>query len=308
MKFAKQLVFVMALLVASLGCTSSSGGNVNFSQTKGADIIDFGLDTPYIEDFGDQAVLTVGFQNVGGKTMSGDTRLFVYNSPITTTAHVEGDSATLTDAELEANRKWHIIQPTVDEENSDGTKIVQEANQRIAWTIATESFYPPDSQTGQPGMAYNYVVLLNPPKQDEGMVDIPYTIEARLCYPYKTTTSSIIRATAQDSYDAVSMEKSLAETQASAGPIQIALKAGQNIRANVGGGSVKIPLVFEVRDVGGGFATDSATVCTPVVEKVDIGALTAKVYIDGVEMNCGTGDLYIRNDVGNLYCTGEFTN
>ncbi|MCK5333524.1 MAG: hypothetical protein KAJ24_03350 [Candidatus Aenigmarchaeota archaeon] len=290
MKFAKHLVLVMAAMLVA-GCTSGGGGSVNFSQTKGADIIDFGFDTPYIEDFGDQAVLTVGFQNVGGKTMSGDTQLFIYNAPMT------DDPAT-------EPKKWNIVSPT-------GTEVVKVNGtvSRLVWTLSGATFYPPDPQTGQPGMANNYIVILTPPNQDEGMVDIPYTFETRLCYPYKTTTSSIIRATAQDSYvTSDDTQRSLAETQASAGPIQISLKAGQNIRANIGGGTVQIPLVFEVRDVGGGFATDTAVSCTPLVTKAQIGALKATVYIDGVAMDCGTGDLYIRNGVGNLYCTGSFTN
>ena len=39
-----------------------------------------------------------------------------------------------------------------------------------------------------------------------------------------------------------------------------------------------------------------------------MGALKATVQIDGVAMDCGLGNIYIRNGVGNLYCTGEFTN
>ncbi len=291
MNFLKNIALVVVAIVIA-GCTSGGGGSVNFSQTKGADIIDFGFDTPYIEDFGDLAVLTVGFQNVGGKTMCGDTQLFVYNAPMTNS-----------DIDPAEPRKWNIISPT-------GEEVVIEDGivARLSWTLSDATFYPPDPQTGQPGMADNYIIILQPPNQDEGMVDIPYTFETRLCYPYKTTTSSVIRATAQDSYITADTKRSLAETQASAGPIQIALKAGQNIRANIGGGTVKIPLVFEVRDVGGGFATDTGVSCTPLVTKAQIGALKATVQIDGVAMDCGTGDLYIRNGVGNLYCKGEFKN
>ncbi|MCK4555702.1 MAG: hypothetical protein KAT83_03770, partial [Candidatus Aenigmarchaeota archaeon] len=80
------------------------------------------------------------------------------------------------------------------------------------------------------------------------------------------------------------------------------------IRSNSAGGSTSLPLAFEVRDVGGGFATDTGVACTPLVQKADIGARPATVYIDGIAMDCGEGKLYIRNGVGNLYCTGEFKN
>lgn len=296
MKFGKHFALILAVL--ALGCTSGGVGG-GFSQTAGAEINDFSLDVANVEDFGDMAVLTFSFQNVGGKTMEGNTEAFVYNIPLTDKSH----ESTTKEDEL---RKWYV------QDTGGGT--LDTAKQRIKWVLTASQFYPPDTDNGQPGMSQTYRIVTIPPKQDEGMENIQYTFEGMLCYPYKTTTSSIIRSIAQNTFASVASKKSLAETKNSAGPIQISLKAGENIRANTGGGNTSLPLVFEVKDVGGGFSTDKTVECNPLVEKSKIGVLSVNVFIDGTEVDCnggatGTaGTVYVRNGVGNLFCTGTFPN
>lgn len=282
MKFEKYAVLIFSVLV--LGCTSG-GGSANFSQTSGAVINEFNFDLTNVEDYGDRAILTYGFQNVGGKTIDGTVEAFIFG-PVLTSGNATG-------------KTWNV-------ENSGGGTV---AKDRVSFSITNGTkFLPPDPQTGQPGMTQVYRIILVPPNQDEGMMNIPYSFEGELCYPYRTTTSSTIRSVAQNTYTTVTTKKSLAETRDSGGPIQLSLKAGETIRANAAGGSTILPIAFEVKDVGGGFATADTESCDPLIAKAKMGVIKVNVNVDGKAADCGTGDVYIRNGVGTLVCTGTFTN
>lgn len=246
-----RIFFLLAIAAISLGCTQ--GGN---TANAGADISEFSLDSAQLTDQ-DTAELTLKVENVGGKTMDGNSKVWIYNVPFSESA-------------------WRL-------ESINGDK----TDQGIITggeLIETDKFYPRDPATNSPGATIMKDIILLPPGISYGLKR-NYEFISRLCYPYRTTTSTNIVAASANEFRA-SKDTTAAATINSAGPISLALKSDSVVRS-----AGRIPMPFVVTNIGTGYPTarSAGTDCTDELADTpshERGILKLNVLVDGEETDC----------------------
>ena len=267
-------LFLTVVVMFSLGCTSS-----NYSTNAGAQINALSFDNIQIAG-GESAELLLIIENVGVKTMNGDSKVWIYNVPFSDNA-------------------WSLSYINGDTENKD---IIADGE-----TIATETFYPYDIQTGTSGAQISKVMLFDAPAIPSGMKET-YDFTARMCYPYRTTSTSIITSVTPHEFKAIDGIEGDAGTINSAGPIQIALKGDNQIRY-----ATRIPLPFIISDVGGGYPTtrDSGTDCTGEVADTPSyqrNRVQLTISVDGDGTDCTDKEISLDdNGQAVVWCNYEFS-
>lgn len=269
------------ILIFVLGCTMPGSKQ---SLTEGVRINQFSFSYPEIYDNGD-AELLINFQNVGAKTMEGNTHTYVYGPSI-------GEAGWMVKS---IPLDWSVGQ------------------NRLEWVAPSDKFLPPDPEQNFMGDSIFSTISLIPYNLPEGHNDI-YTFYLRICYPYTTTASASITSTSPDEYtQEVKKTKDKAETINSAGPIQIQLETKSDIRAHYIENGYEIPLVFKIKDVGGGFVTENNE-CNLNVERSDRDKVEVQIEIDGKGNNIFCGGVSniqvvkLINGEGMLYCRVRFLN
>ncbi len=269
-----RVMILIAAAMFSLGCVDG-----NYSTNAGAQITELSFDSIQVAG-GDSAELVLIVENVGVKTMDGDSKVWIYNVPFSDNA-------------------WSLSYINGDTENKD---IILDGE-----TIATENFYPYDMQTGASGAQISRVMLFNAPAIPSGMSET-YDFTARMCYPYRTTSASIITSVSSQEFKAKTEASGSAGTINSAGPIQITLKGDSQIRS-----ARRIPLPFVISNVGGGYPTarSSGTDCTSEVADTPSyqrNRVQLSISVDGDATDCVDKEVSL-DDKGQavVWCNYEFT-
>ncbi len=265
------LALILSIVFAS-GC-SDTGYMV---QNSGGVIQDFSFDFGSVYD-DDTVVLTVEVQNVGGKQIS-TTDIYVYGQTTGASTDV-----------------WQV------------TQAMPAVTQQVPYihdSLAAAEFMPPDAEQGVPGEGKIYTFVLQPPDMLDGIPAVRQDFYARLCFPYSTSTLTQVELTSKNEMRASQVTSTAADTINAAGPIQIELKGQKNIRSMAVG--TELPLVFSVRDVGGGFATLQSDACSVDTDTTDRNWVNVAVTVDGVAADCDGGDVLIRKGEGTIYCTYAF--
>ncbi len=279
MRLKNALFLVVLLVVVAAGCTGTgTKGKVSFDQNAGVKIDQFSFDVSELFEK-EQTTLTLKVQNVGAKSMSADSKLWVYGPQM---------------------YKSSPIPPTTPTE-----KWATDEDVPITKTLSTSTFLPPDVERGIPGSVDMQSISMAAPLVPENMKN-DYTFYARVCYPYNTTAITKLVATTKNQLRTEAVKKTDAITRASAGPIQLSMQSGENIVAGR-----QMQLVFDVTDVGGGFATVQgatlSTTCTGLasadVSTSSINKVTVIVNVDGDPTDCtGSKPVSISTGKGVIYC------
>lgn len=274
MRLKNALFLAIVLVVVAAGCTGTgTKGKVSFDQNAGVKIDQFSFDVGELFEK-EQTTLTLKVQNVGAKSMSADSRLWVYGPQMYKSSAMPPATPT---------EKW-----ATDEDVP------------ITKTLSTSTFLPPDVERGIPGSVDIQSITMAAPLVPENMKN-DYTFYARVCYPYNTTAVTKLVATTKNQMRTEAVQKTDAITRASAGPIQLTIQSGENIVAGR-----QMQLVFDVTDVGGGFATTSATTCTGLasadVSTSAINKVKVTVTVDGDATDCLGKPVSLSNGKGALYC------
>ncbi len=269
-----RVLFLTAVVMFSLGCTGS-----NYSTNAGAQINELSFDYVQIAG-GEFAELLLTIENVGVKTMNGNSKVWIYNVPFSDNA-------------------WSLASINGDTTNKD---IILNGE-----LIATTNFQPYDVQTGASGAQISKVMLFKAPAVPSSMKE-KYEFTARMCYPYRTTSTSIITSVSSQEFKATTGIEGNAGTINSAGPIQIALKGDNQIRS-----ATRIPLPFIINNVGGGYPTkrDSGTDCTGEVADTPSyqrNRVLLTISVNGDATDCTDKEISL-NDKGQavVWCNYEFT-
>ncbi len=275
-------IFALAILLVfvSFGCVGKNGSNVSYSMNDGAIIKSFSFDRPSVYDDTDIG-LTLSIADVGAKKINGDTYVYIYGPPITD--------------KKDNPYEWRLLSSQIP---------LAENGNYLEKVLKSEEFLPPDPEEGIPGTQYIFYADLMPPKVPSGM-QTSYTFYARLCYPYYTTTLSVVTVTSENELRYQELKSTKAETRNSAGPIHIILQGPGNLRSGIG----TIPLVFKIINVGKGFPTLPDVPCNPNVPALDRNKVKVSVYVDGNPVpDCVNKVVHIRPDgVGYLYCMYSFS-
>lgn len=263
-----------ALVIIAAGCVGTGGkGNVAFDQHAGVRIEQFSSDMTELYD-NEPITLSLKVANVGSKTMTGDSLLWIYGPQF-------GNGTAV----------WSATNLPVGASVSNGY---------VEKTLTTKDFIPPNVERGIPGSIDVTDITFTAPDVPENMrrEDDFY---ARVCYPYQTQSLTKLVATTRNQLRQEPMKKTDAVTRASAGPIQLRMASGQNLLADrLEKGSV--PVVFEITDVGGGFATLSGTCTGPDFPAKDMNQVNFTVTIDGVATDCAAKTVILSKGVGGAAC------
>lgn len=274
----QKYAIAIVLAVLALGCTSGQGTTTpggGGGKDAGIVVQDFYFKMTDITDE-EKASATFSVANIGSKIVSGDIHVWLHGPFL-------------------GKEPWKI--------EPEGTIDLSSTRDAI---ITGKTFYPPDTEKGVPGSVKKYDVLLSPPDVPEGTRQ-EYTFYAQICYPYTTSAFAEIISTSQNEFDVQEKSAStLAQTDNSKGPIKLTLSSRQNVRT-----SKKIPLVFNVQDTAGGYATSASDECTldaPFTrrDKVDVS-----VFVDESANNIDCGDatntatVDIIKGKGILFCSYE---
>ncbi len=267
-------VILIAITMFSLGCVEG-----NYSTNAGAQITELSFDSIQVAG-GESAELLLIVENVGVKTMDGDSKVWIYNVPFSDNA-------------------WSLSYINGDTENKG---IIVDGE-----IIATGNFYPYDMQTGASGAQISKVMLFNAPAIPSGMRET-YDFTARMCYPYRTTSSSIITSVSSQEFKAKTEVSGSAGTINSAGPIQIALKGDSQIRS-----AQRIPLPFVISNVGGGYPTARESSADCLSEVADTPSyqrnrVQLTISVDGDATDCTDKEISL-DDKGQavVWCNYEFS-
>ena len=273
--FDMKRLLLLAVVLSIVFVSGCSGGSY-VVQNAGGVIQDFSFDFGSVYD-DDTVILTAEVQNVGGKDIA-STDLYVYGQTI------GGDT-----------NVWQVIQ---------SVPSVSQTTPYIHDSLASANFMPPDEEQGIPGGMRIYTFILQPPDMLDGIPPVRQDFYARLCFPYSTSTLTQVELTSKNEVRAKRITNTKADTVNAAGPIQLELKTHKNIRSV--GGSKELPLVFSVKDVGGGFATLPTVGCDVDTDTSDRGWVSVSVIVDGQAADCGGGTVLIRKGEGTIYCTRVF--
>ncbi len=269
----KKLLFLAVIL--SIVFVSGCNGGGYVVQNAGGVIQDFSFDFGSVYD-DDTVMLNVEVQNVGGKEIE-STNLYVYGQNIDAGTNV-----------------WHV------EQSIPG---VSSTSPYITDSLASADFMPPDEEQGIPGGGRMYTFILRPPDMLDGIPPVRQDFYARLCFPYSTSTLTMVTLNSKNEMRAERITNTKAQSINAAGPIQLELKTQKNIRS-IGG--KELPLVFSVRDVGGGFSTDQTVACSVDTDTKDRGRVSVEVTVDGDAADCGGGEVYLKKGEGTIYCKYAF--
>ncbi len=269
----KRLLFLAVIL--SIVLVSGCSGNQYVVQNAGGVIQDFSFDFGSVYD-DDTVMLTVEVQNVGGKKID-STELYIYGQ------NMGGDT-----------NVWQVKHASLG---------VGQSSPYIHDTLPSADFMPPDAEQGIPGEGRMYTFVLQPPDMLDGIPPVRQDFYARLCFPYSTSTLTQVELTSKNEMRAKRITSTKADTINAAGPIQLELKTQKNVRSKAGS---ELPLVFSVRDVGGGFATDMETSCSVDTDTMDRGRVYVVVTVDGQDADCGGGEVYLKKGEGTIYCKYAF--
>lgn len=267
------LLAVVLCIVFVSGCT---GDNQYVVQNAGGVIQDFSFDFGSVFD-DDTSILTVEVQNVGGKRID-STDLYVYGQNFGS-----GDEI------------WQVV---------SAVPGVTQTDPYITDSIASADFEPPDAEQGIPGEGQIYTFVLDPPNMLDGIPPVRQDFYARLCFPYSTSTLTQVELTSKNEMRATRISNTKADTINAAGPVQLELKTMKNLRSV--SGDKELPLVFSVKDVGGGFATMPDVACNVDTDTSARGWVSVEVAVDGEAADCGEGKVLIRKGEGTIYCTKSF--
>ena len=243
------------LTILVLGCTDSSGG---FDKNAGAAIREFSIDiTDLVENEETGVILSV--QNVGGKTMPGDSKLWFYG-------------------------------PTFDTENSWAvTGDIEDATEVDGFDIETNEFMPPSAESGIEGeIIYMDGLLEYNGDIAEGLPPQSFNFNARLCYPYLTSAATILKVQSRDQYRATPAKSTKAQTVDTAGPIQIKLNGNENIRIS----GTRMQLQYDIANVGTGNplqkvkAGNCSGTTGPNIEIKQLNKINFTVTVDGQVTTC----------------------
>ena len=270
MKWLLSLLAALAILVS--GCTTS---NTLVVQNSGGIIKDLSFDTGSVYD-DDSTSLTLEIQNVGGKAID-STEVYIYGQTIGADDNV-----------------WKV---------TSAIPVVTQEKPYIKDTVDAADFPPPDPEQGIPGGGQVYTFVLDPPNMLDGIPPVTQDFYARLCFPYSTSTLSQVDLISKNEMRATKVTNTNADTVNAAGPIQIELTSQKNLRSMSDKG---LPLVFKIRDVGGGFATDKSLGCSVDTNTADRGWITMTVIVDGAETDCKDTKVLVRNGEGTVYCKKVF--
>ncbi len=269
----KKLLFLAVILsiVFVSGCPDSG----YMVQNAGGVIQDFSFDFGSVYD-DDTVMLNVEVQNVGGKEIA-STDLYVYGQNIDAGTNV-----------------WSVVQSIPG---------VSSTSPFIHDSLASAEFMPPDEEQGIPGGGRMYTFILQPPDMLDGIPPVRQDFYARLCFPYSTSTLTMVTLNSKNEMRAEKITNTKADSINAAGPIQLELKTQKNIRS-IGG--KELPLVFSVRDVGGGFSTGQSVGCSVDTDTSDRGRVSVEVTVDGDAADCGGGEVYLKKGEGTIYCKFGF--
>ena len=267
------------LTILVLGCTDSSGG---FDKNAGAAIREFSIDiTDLVENEETGVVLSV--QNVGGKTMPGDSKLWFYGP-------------TFNNVSAEITESWDVEDD------------IAAAATKNGYTIETDEFMPPDNDRGIDGeIMYTDGILMYTGDIAEGLPPQTFTFNARLCYPYLTSAATALKSQSRDEYRANPIRGTKAQTIASAGPIQINLRGNENIRIS---GS-RMQLQFDITNVGTGNPLQknvSDCFVGPNIKLAKLNKINFTVTVDGVPLeNCDDKVVSIdkKTNKATAYCRAD---
>ena len=260
------------LTILVLGCTDSSGG---FDKNAGAAIREFSIDlTDLVEN--EETGVIISVQNVGGKTMVGDSKLWFYGPTFNdaTSWSVTGDIADATEG---------------------------------GFNIETNEFMPPDGDRGIEGeIIYMDGVLEYHGDIAEGLPPQTFSFNARLCYPYTTSAATALKSQSRDEYRANPIKGTKAQTIASAGPIKATLKGNENIRIS----GTRMQLQFDIANIGSGNPLQkNGTHCTvgPNIKIAQLNKINFTVTVDGQATNCDDKIVSIdrTTNKATAYCKAE---
>jgi len=248
--------------------------------------VDFQITPNHIYE-GETATVNVVVKNVGSKTMPGDSVLWVYGPDFRNTWRAYGDIAPAT---------------------SGGV------------ILESEDFMP-----GEFFEAYGEIEFIGDVPEGLGRPQ-EHKFRARLCYPYYTSSESVI--TFQTRNEArVSGNTGSAATINSQGPIQAylnrpngnvitirstgnAFRVGGTFRIDFGSGSsrARLNLPFTIKNVGNGFPTANGE-CElgPDVPIEDENTVAIRLIIDGKDYtsSCNKDVVKLRNGEGRVFCNVE---
>ena len=259
-------LFSIVLIAIVAGC-ASSGGGVAFDQNSGVRIEEFSFDLNDIYE-GESVTMALKVQNVGAKTMTGNSRLWIYGP-------------TMGGAD-----KWGAT-PAIP---TGGIE------------LPTTTFTPPDVNRRIPGAVHTEEVILTAPTPlPENMLRTD-TFYARVCYPYETESITRLVSSTRNQMRIEALPNTDAITRASAGPIQLRILSGENIIAGR-----PIGIVFEVSDVGGGISTKPdgcGTSSGPDLDVASINRVYVTVNVDGAAVSgCTDKEVLLSKGKGTIYCT-----
>ena len=274
----KKYLAMIFLTVLVLGCSDSG----SFDKNAGAAIKEFSIDiTDLVENEETGVILSV--QNVGGKTMPGDSKVWFYGP-------------TFNNVSAEIIESWDV--------NDD----IAEATTKDGYTIETNEFMPPDKDRGIEGeIIYADGTLKYTGDIPEGLPPQTFTFNARLCYPYLTSAATALKSQSRDEYRVNPIKSTKAQTIASAGPIQINLRGNENIRIS---GS-RMQLQFDIINVGTGNPLQknvSDCFVGPNIEIAKLNKINFTVTVDGVPLeNCDDKIVSIdkQTNKATAYCRAE---
>jgi len=256
-RFVAYAMVLMTLLV--LGCTSD-GGSSFVASDKGVVISEFQFDTPAVyhkEDVNLRLVL----ENQGQKQVTGPTSVFIYGQSVSTSP-----------------KHWQEISLHVSPGTMSGIS--------SEWSIPNTDFLPPQPEMGVPGGVATLEALMRAPELEEGE-STPYTFFTRVCYPYKTSMLATVTSSSRDEMR-VQQDTSAVENINTAGPIHVTLGGQSNIIAR----GTTIPVIFNIKDVGGGFSTGVATACEATPESMDRGKVDVSIEVEGFLLDGSTHTMY----------------
>ncbi|NOR85645.1 hypothetical protein GQ473_06010 [archaeon] len=270
----KKYLAMIFLTVLVLGCTDSSGG---FDKNAGAAIREFSIDITDLVENEDTGVI-ISVQNVGGKTMPGDSKLWFYGPTFDedTSWSVTGDIATATES---------------------------------GYDIETNEFMPPDGDRGIEGeIVYMDGTMSYHGDIAEGLPPQTFTFNARVCYPYTTSAATALKSQSRDEYRANPVKGTKAQTIESAGPIQINLKGNENIRLS----NSRMQLQFDIANVGIGNPLQkniSHCFVGPNIKIAQLNKINFTVTVDGQDTDCVDKIVSIdrTTNKATAYCKAEIS-
>ncbi|RLG15558.1 MAG: hypothetical protein DRN71_01050 [Candidatus Nanohalarchaeota archaeon] len=265
---------LFVLIVSVSACPQQS---VYFDPNAGAVLQDLSFDTPKVYD-DDTVSLMFDVVNVGGKEITDSINVYIYGPTI------ENSSST--------TEVWRLTESQPEVDPTDGY---------IEYSLTSADLPAPDPSLGTPGGQKPFEYTFKPATVLDG-VEIPTTFYVSLCYPYSTQTLTQIEVTSKNEMRATGVQSSRKDTVNAGGPIHLTLLGSSGIRPG------KIPLVFKVTDVGGGYSSLN-TSCKVDLPKVNRSKVNISVSVDGnTSAKCGSGTtntaiVRLKNGVGTVYCT-----